>query len=280
MPARRTVLAWLAATACLPAAQAMAPRPFSSRRIAVRATGAGPDVILIPGLGSGPNVWNRLVSDIGGVRWHFIHVRGFAGLAAQDNRKGPLLQPVASEILRYARSLGPAAPSVIGHSMGGMLGMLMALGRTDAVRRLMVVDMLPSGAAMVGGTSDGAGFLAGQLRGWFTGTDAGRRAFAALLRDASPGGADSDPDVIAAALDELANIDLGPRLSRIACPVTVVPALPGQRDLDSTALSRARNAYRAVPRLRIEPARPSGHMVMADQPALFAGLVRNWLGKN
>jgi pimeloyl-ACP methyl ester carboxylesterase len=257
----------------------MAPRPFSSRRIAVRVVGSGPDVVLIPGLGSSPDVWNGLVQALPGYRWHLVHVRGFAGLEAGDNARGPLLQPLADEIGRYARESGLGAPPVIGHSMGGMLGMMIALARPAPLSRLMVVDMLPSGAAMVGGTTDGIGFLARQLQGYFTGTEAGRRAFATLLRDATPGGADSDPDVIADALAELADTDLGPRLSAIGVPLTVVPALPGERRLDAAALSRMEAAYRPVRTLDIEPIGPSGHMVMADQPARFAAVVGAFLGK-
>lgn len=263
----------------LPRAALAAAPAFSSRRIAVDTIGSGRDVVVIPGLGAGPGVWNALVGAVSGYRWHRVHVRGFAGLAAGANAKGPLLDPLADEVARYIAERRLSSPPLIGHSMGGTLAMLTALRHPAIGGRVMVVDMLPSGAAMVGGTSAGLGFLSRQLKGYFTGTIAGRRAFAALLRDFSPGAATSDADVIAVALDELARIDLGPRLATLKPPLTVVPAIPADARLKATTLSRTRMAYAAVRGARIVPVEPSGHMVMLDQPAAFARVVRDFLAR-
>ncbi|MCE7795228.1 alpha/beta hydrolase [Sphingobium sufflavum] len=285
LPTRRDSLRYMllaaagaASTLTLPGLlHAAPPPPFTSRRIVVRAEGAGPDVILIPGLGGGPGTWSRLVRDLPGWRWHLVHVRGFAGLPAGANATGELLTPLADEIGRYIQEQKLGAPAVIGHSMGGTLAMLAALRAPARVGRLMVVDMLPAAAGMIGGTAEGMGFLARQLRSYFTGTVAGRRAFAQLLQDATPSGRDSDPDVIADALDELAALDLGPRLAAIRAPLTVVPALPADAQTAAALLSRTRTAWRPAPGARIVPVQPSGHMVMIDQPAKFAATVRHFL---
>ncbi|HEX7871997.1 MAG TPA: alpha/beta hydrolase [Sphingobium sp.] len=253
------------------------PPAFTSRRIAVTAQGSGPDVVLIPGLGGGPSVWSGLIRDVPGYRWHLVHVRGFAGLPADANASGDLIAPLADEIARYIGDNRLGAPAVIGHSMGGTLAMLMALRQPTRVKRLMVVDMLPAPAGLIGGTADGMGFFAKQLRQYFTGTVAGRRAFARILQDATPSGRDSDPDVIADALDELAGIDLGPRLSAIRQPLTIVPALPADPGGGAALLAQTRSAYAAAPTARIVPIQPSGHMVMFDQPAKFAVAVRAFL---
>ena len=73
---------------------------FSSRRIVVTVRGSGPDVILIPGLASGPSVWSGTVAQVTGYRYHLIHIRGFAGLPPDLNASGALLSPVAHEIDR------------------------------------------------------------------------------------------------------------------------------------------------------------------------------------
>jgi N-formylmaleamate deformylase len=277
---RRQGLMLLAGAAvALPGVLHAAPQPFSSRRISVRTQGVGPDVILIPGLGSGPGIWNGVMRDVPGYRWHAVHVRGFAGLPPQDNARGALLAPLADEIARYARDNALIRPAIVGHSMGGSLGLLIALRHPQVAGRLMVVDMLPAGAAMVGGTAAGVGFLARQLRGYFTATPAGREAFAGILRDAAPGGADSDPDVIAAALDELAGTDLTPRLPSIRTPLTIVPATPADPELAAAALARTRSAYRGAAGARIVPVGPSGHAVMLDQPGKFADTVRQFLSR-
>ena len=175
--------------------------PFTSGRIAMTVRGTGRDVILIPGLASGPGIWNGVLGGVPGFRYHLVHVRGFAGLAPQSNASGTVLQPIAEEIARYATAAGLKRPAIVGHSMGGTLAML--LGLKAVASRVMVVDMLPAGAGMVGGTASGMGYLADQLSGYFTGTQAGRRYLAQIVAQA-PGAKGSDPDVIANALRDLA----------------------------------------------------------------------------
>ncbi|KFG90597.1 Alpha/beta hydrolase [Sphingobium herbicidovorans NBRC 16415] len=248
--------------------------PFTSRRIAVTVRGTGRDVLLIPGLGSGPGIWNGTMAAVPGYRWHLIHVRGFAGLAADANASGPLVQPLADEIARYIGAAGLARPAIVGHSMGGTLAMM--LGLKGLAGRLMVVDMLPEGAAMVGGTAQGMGYLADQISQYFTGTKAGRAYLGQILAQA-PGARGSDPDVIANALRDLANVDLGPQLARIDAPMDVVYAV-GSDPAQANAISRNfRAAYAAKKGVRLLPIGPSGHVVMADQPSRFAAMIKDFL---
>lgn len=248
--------------------------PFTSRRIAVTVRGTGRDVILIAGLASGPAIWNGLMAAVPGCRWHLVHVRGFAGLAPDANASGPLVQPLADEIVRYVRDAGLARPPVVGHSMGGTLAMM--LGLKGAAGRVMVVDMLPEGAAMVGGSAQGLGYLADQLSRYFTGTQAGRTYMAQILAQA-PGAKGSDPDVVANALRDLANTDLGPHLARMEAPLVVVYAVDGDPAQAAATGRTFRAAYAGKRGVRLLPIGPSGHVVMADQPARFARMVQDFL---
>jgi N-formylmaleamate deformylase len=248
--------------------------PFASRRVAVTVRGSGRDVLLIPGLASGPGIWNGVLGAMPGYRFHLIQVRGFAGLAAESNASGPLVQPLADEIARYVAAAGLKRPAIVGHSMGGTLAML--LGLKGAAGRVMVVDMLPAGAAMVGGTASGLGFLADQLGGYLTGTVAGRRALAQMVGQA-PGARGSDPDVIASALRDLAHIDLGPQLARLSVPLEVVYAVGADREQAAIIASRFRTAYAPKKDALLRAIGPSGHMVMGDQPARFHAALGTFL---
>lgn len=259
---------------CMGTRAALASAPFASRRIAVTTRGAGRDVVLIAGLASGPGIWTGVVGGVPGYRWHLVHVRGFAGLAADANATGPVVQPVADEIARYIGAAGLNRPAIIGHSMGGTLAML--LGLKGLAGRLMVVDMLPEGAAMVGGTASGMGFLADQLSQYFTGTQAGRAYLARIVAQA-PGARDSDPDVIANALRDLANIDLGPQLPRLAAPMEVVYAVGGDSAQANETTRTFRAAYAPKRGVRLVPVGPSGHVIMADQPARFNAVLGDFL---
>lgn len=271
---RRTLLLGAAAGMTMMAARASAA-PFASRRIAVTVRGTGPDVLMIPGLASGPGIWNGVLGALPGRRFHLIHVRGFAGLAPEANASGALLQPIADDIARYAASVGLKRPAVVGHSMGGTLAML--LGLKGVAGRVMVVDMLPAGAAMVGGTASGLGFLADQLGGYLTGTVAGRRYLAQMVAQA-PGAKGSDPDVVANALRDLANIDLGPQLPRLGVPLEVVYATGADAQQAAAIAGRFRAAYAGKKGALLKAIGPSGHMVMRDQPARFNALLRDFLG--
>ena len=116
---------------------------FQSDRISVTTTGSGPDVVLIPGLTSSPEIWAGTTAAVPGYRYHLVQVAGFAGVPAGGNASGLVMAPVAEEIARYIRGSGLRRPSIIGHSMGGSLAMMVAARHPQAVSRLMVVDMLP-----------------------------------------------------------------------------------------------------------------------------------------
>jgi len=247
---------------------------FASRRITVTVRGSGRDVLLIPGLASGPGIWNGVTGQMPGYRWHLVQVRGFAGLAADANGSGPVVQPVADEIARYITAAGLRRPAVVGHSMGGTLAMMQGL--KGLVSRVMVVDMLPAGAAMVGGTANGMGYLADQLSQYFTGTAAGRRYLAQIVAQA-PGAEGSNPEVIATALRDLANTDLGPQLGRIGVPMSVVYAVGADQAQSVEITRRFRAAYAAKKDAKLLPIGPSGHVVMADQPTRFNAALGNFL---
>ena len=126
---------------------------FESDRLHVRVDGAegGRDIILIPGLSSSPEVWQGTVDHLGpGWRVHRIHIQGFAGAPVEGNAEGPVAAPVAEEIARYIAENRLNKPVVVGHSMGGTIGMMLAARHPDAVGRLMVVDMVPFMGAMFG----------------------------------------------------------------------------------------------------------------------------------
>ena len=50
---------------------------FTSSRIVVTTRGTGPDVLLIPGLSSGPAAWNAVADRLAGFRLHLVHVRAW-----------------------------------------------------------------------------------------------------------------------------------------------------------------------------------------------------------
>ena len=276
MNRRRFLISSLAIglAACTPAVAAAAPR-FEPTRFSVEVRGRGPDVILIPGLSTGREVWRDTVAAVPGYRYHLIQVAGFAGEPVRGNRQGAVVPPLADEIARYIAYRGLQRPAIVGHSMGGTLAMMIGTRHPNLAGRIMVVDILPQPAGLFGGSSADMGPLARSIMS----SPSGRRLFGSLISAFSPPDASnrlSDSDVVARAMQDLAGMDLGPQLPRLRAPLTVVYAAPDPRGRAAVDRSFA-SAYAGARGARLVRIDGSGHMIMLDQPARFAAAMRSFL---
>jgi len=296
MEQRRTILKGLAGGAALwaaaGAARAQAPA-FQSTRIVVETRGAGPDLILIPGLASTSAVWSRTASRLAERRrLHLVSVRGFGDLPAHGNASGAVMAGVANEVRRYIAESGLAAPAIIGHSMGGQVALRVAADAPGRVGRVMTVDASPffpaliSPGATVGDVEpiarvayQAVQFLGDQglrERGRALGLELGGAADAVF---GSMGWQGGDRRVLAQALYEVMTVDLRHRLPDISAPVTVVYGW--SRD-EASPRARAdslfRGAYASLPRpAAFERIEGAEHMVMIDQPTRFLAAVERFL---
>jgi pimeloyl-ACP methyl ester carboxylesterase len=290
---REFLMAWAAFFAML-AGPAYA-KGFSSERISVTTVGTGPDVVLIPGLGSTREVWKELTAALPGYRYHLVQLNGFAGHAVKGNAgTGPVAAPVAHEIARYIRESGLEAPAVIGHSMGGTMGMMVAARHPETVGRLMVVDMLPFVGSMFGTQSNAtpetlkpiaeairarmAAAKGEEQRKAVESTIAtmikteGRRAEAVQASLAS------DSDVTSRAFAELIVTDLRPELARIKVPVTVLYVrAPNAPVTDEQMDGFYKASFANLPQAKLKRVADAWHFIMWDQPERFQAEVREFL---
>jgi len=277
----RTFALLLLAFVTVPAA-AQAPA-FASERIGVTVTGSGPDVVLIPGLSSHPDVWASTIAALPGYRYHLVHVSGFAGRPAGANATGPVLEPVAGEIARYISEARLDRPALVGHSMGGSWAMMVA-GRNPAlVSKVMVVDMMPFLGAMFGAPNAAAVRpIADQIKaGMAASTGDARRAqveqtIATMVRTESlrPGvvaqSLASDPAASAQGFYDVLTTDLRPDLAAIRVPLTVLYVLPAGAPLTVEQIDQYYQAsYAGVPGAVLRRIPDSYHFIMFDQPEAF-----------
>lgn len=275
---------------------------FQSDRIHVRVDGdaGGRDIILIPGLSSSPEVWQGTVDHLGaGWRVHRIHVQGFAGAPAEGNAQGatpsPVAAPVAEEIARYIREKGLTKPVVVGHSMGGTIGMMLAARHPDAVGKLMVVDMVPFMGAMFaapGASAESVTPVADQI--WAAQANSPREAYVAQATasingmintesrraEALEDMRESDQKVSAAAFRELITTDLRPELSKITAPTQVVYAkFNDPRMTPQITDSIYRMSFANLKDAQLKRIDDSAHFIMFDQPQAFYADLDAFLAK-
>ncbi|MEA3062978.1 MAG: hypothetical protein QOJ94_2759 [Sphingomonadales bacterium] len=260
------------------AGSAQAASAWSPTRFSVEVTGSGPDVILIPGLTASKEVWRATVAAVPGYRYHLIQVAGFAGAPARGNAKGEVVAPLAEEIARYIQASKLRRPAIVGHSMGGTLAMMVAARHPVLVGKVMVVDILPQPAGLLGARAADLKGIAGLLRGLGS-TEEGRGLIDSAIRlfgDDQAVNTKSDPDVVARATHELAVTDLTPELRRLRAPLTVLYAVADPAYATTTDRTYA-DAYANAAGARLVRIDRSGHMIMRDRPARFREALKAFL---
>lgn len=288
--AAAAALAWAAAS--LPArAQAPAPpvaaapapaadlklfpdsRMVVRPRISVEVVGSGPDVLLIPGLASSRETWRHTAERLRAhYRLHLVQVAGFAGEPPRANASGPFFDPVLAEIDAYAASLAKP-PMVIGHSLGGTLGLALAERHPEHVSKLLIVDSLAFYGVLMGGPSatvESMRPVAEGMRSRMSGRmpEAMARGMVGQMVSA-PADVDritgwtmaSEPAVVASAMTDDMLADLRPGLAAVKTPVTILYETAIEPMIQSGYAALGPKTLVAVPNAK--------HFIMYDQPARF-----------
>lgn len=263
-----------------------------SNRITVTVRGQGSDVLLIPGLASSGAVWDATANHLEKhFRLHIIQVAGFAGSPPQANAQGAVLQPTVDAIDAYIKTNKLQAPRVIGHSLGGLMGSMLAIQHPEDVGGLMIVDSLPffgalSGAKDPAAISPQAAAMRDQILAQ-TQDDFAKNE-TAFMRSLvkSPDGCKlatkwavaSDKSVVARAMYEAMTTDIRSQLHKIKAPVTILHAWDSQTGIPQAATDRLyQENYAALPDKKIVRIDDSFHFIMLDQPEKFAAQVDTFL---
>ena len=282
----RTAALLLSFFLAVPFAALAQPGDVSLPRISVVSEGQGPDVIFIPGLASSANVWRNEANRLkDGYRVHLVQVRGFAGTEAGANASLPLLVPIRDDILTYIRQARLQKPTIVGHSMGGLLAMMVADTDGNAVGKIMIVDSLPF-FGLLGGpqataesvtpsaarlrdqilAQSQADYAAGQARNMsILVKSKGPEAQAALQASQT-----SDRRVVAHAMYEDWILDMRPRLPGLRMKVVVLYAFDVTMGLPQAAMDGLyAGAYAGLPNRELVRVDNSYHFIQIDQPDRF-----------
>ena len=256
------------------------------------ASGQGPDILLIPGLASSRAVYADEAKILApAYRLHLVQIDGFAGSPAGPNATGTILPPIVEELHQYIVA-NHLHPMVIGHSLGGLLAMMLAQAHPEDVTKMLIVDTLPFYAlvinpdATVAMVKPQAEAMAGEM------SKMPADQFAAMVPAfitpmvKSPEGAKlvmasaiaSDRAVFVEAMSEDMQTDLRPVLPSIKTPATLLYPVDSARTPDPAATTALyTKAYAGMPNLRIVKVDDSRHFIMYDQPAAFDAAVQAFL---
>jgi pimeloyl-ACP methyl ester carboxylesterase len=264
-------------------AQAMGASPYA---FGVTVSGQGAPMILIPGLASPGSVWNGVVAHYRDRRqMHVLELPGMVGRPPVSDTL--VLARLATDLQRYIRDQRLRRPIVVGHSVGALVALLVAIESPDLVGGVIDLDALPFAAVVQrpGATAASMRPVAGAIRAAYRQLtpeqmESQLRAGIPTLT-LTPTFGDtilawrrrSDPATMGNVTAEAVTTDLRDRVARIQAPVLLVGNYGAATD--STARIGIRASYEsqasAIPRHRVVFAEHARHFVMVDDlPWLLA----------
>lgn len=250
-------------------------------------TGSGPDLVLVPGLGSSPAVWDGVRDSLAkDYRLHLVHVAGFAGRAPEGD-PATLVERTKAEVIRHLDCQKVERAAYAGHSMGGFLGLMLAADHPDRISKVVVIDSLPFFPLIFnpGATAELVAPQAAGMQAQIIAQDdasfaASQRIGVRSLVQSADHQAQvvdwsltSDRATFAGAIHALMTTDMRPRLGDITASVTVLaaanPYAPRSR---VEPLYTA--AYAGLKGMKLTIIEDSFHFIMFDQPAAFEAALR------
>lgn len=273
---------------------------FQSGTLLVERHGSrGRPVILVPGLASGPWVWQEVIRQFKDeFTLYVVTLPGFDGHPASaaspdwapfEGARGALRGLIAERKLER--------PIVVGHSLGGTLAYAVAQDLGIGIGGVVALDGLP----VFPGTENMPPQQRPQAALNVRQRMAGSRpeAYAAEQRqymrgqgvldigkadDITPLLLRSDREAVGAYVADLLALDLRPGLSKISAPVLVVaPFYQYDAAQDALTVNDKVEHYRmlveAIPSVEVVPIAPSRHFLMIDQPLALAGILRRYFDR-
>ena len=293
------ILARIALSFALPIA-ILSPQPSHAAapvtqlpHISITTMGEGSPVILIPGLSSPRAVYEGVAPAI--AKHHAVYLvqlNGFGGDAPGANTQPGVIDGVIADLDGYIAEHKLQGAVVIGHSLGGLIGLDLAREHPADVGKLMVVDSLPyvgdiflPGATVAQVEPTAKAMRDKEIASYGKPADAAAATATANTLALKPDSRakvtawikQADPRVTGEALYEDMTTDLRPEMAAIKTPITLVYPWSAQLPKDrADAFYKAE--YAKAPHVTFVPVGDSAHFVMLDQPAAFQAAVDRFLG--
>jgi pimeloyl-ACP methyl ester carboxylesterase len=231
-------------------------------------------------------VWDGLAPKLAADHTvYLVQVNGFGGDDPGANLQPGVLDGIVADLHDYLAAHKAEPARVIGHSMGGLVALMLAKAHPGDASAVMAVDALPYvGEIFVPGATVAqlepqAKAMRDQMVAGFGKPNPANAATAksmaltpAAQAKVAAWMAKADSRVSGQAMYDDLTTDLRPDMASIATPITLVfpysDAMPKER-----AQPFYRAQYAKAPHVTLVPVADSGHFVMLDQPQAFAAAV-------
>ncbi len=242
--------------------------------------GRGAPVILLHGYQGSWGLWQQTMTTLGST--HRTYALDFWGFGESGTRRGTYaVKDFVALVDQFMEQLGIASAPLVGHSMGGTVGLLVAVQFPNRVQRTVVI-----GSPIVGSSLFFFPMIFGfKPVGWITYRNLWiyKMIYHVLapLYSRDPQWAQiMDRDVsrttleaFFASIGSLRRTDLRPSLSRVSVPVM---GMYGAKDIIVDP-NQWKPLQQGVAGARIERFPAAGHFIMLDQPAEFTQKLQEFL---
>lgn len=141
---------WIAVVIAIVTACSVSNRSHSEtfEGMDVKVIGKGAPMIFIPGLNSSSEVFTETCEAVKKEHTcYLLQLPGFAGQAPLSNLDHDYLNTIRDSVIHLIDSKKLKHVTLVGHSLGGTLGLMIAMKPSQSIDKLVIIDSLPFYAA-------------------------------------------------------------------------------------------------------------------------------------
>ncbi|MFL0352926.1 alpha/beta fold hydrolase [Xanthomarina sp. GH4-25] len=241
----------------------------------VQVIGKGEPILLFPGFTCTGSVWDELIIELSKTKE--CHIFTFAGFGNVPAIEKPWLSKIKNEISLYISSRKLEKATIIGHSLGGTIGLSLAIDENAEYHEIIVVDALPStGALMIPNFNSDTIVYDNPYNQRLLDMD--EKNFEAMATQMASGMAlntdrhqqikdwilMSDRETYVYGFTDLLKLDLREDIAKITVPVIILAATKPYGE--ETVRKTYEDQYKNLKNYTIKYAMESAHFIMYDQP--------------